>query len=112
MVRPSYRANLAGDEGQAFFGMIFDPSQEGAVDHDLRGSCRAPRRFVGWQTFFDFGDGEVKPNKLIDTRLSTRYSTCRSARSLRLAVRPHWLSATCSVTSPGNSRLARVSPRP
>ena len=72
MVRPSYRANLAGDEGQAFFGMIFDPSQEGAVDpHDLRGSCRAPRRFVGWQTFFDFGDGEVKPNKLIDTRLST-----------------------------------------
>ena len=57
MVRPSYRANLAGDEGQAFFGMIFDPSQEGAVDpHDLRGSCRAPRRFVGWQTFFDFGD--------------------------------------------------------
>ena len=31
MVRPSYRANLAGDEGQAFFGMIFDPSQEGAL---------------------------------------------------------------------------------
>ena len=30
-----------------------------------------PRRFVGWQTFFDFGDGEVKPNKLIDTTLST-----------------------------------------
>ncbi len=32
---------------------------------------RAPRRFVDWQTFFDFGDGEVKPNKLIDTKLST-----------------------------------------
>jgi hypothetical protein len=29
------------------------------------------RRFVGWQTFFDFGDGEVKPNKLIDTKIST-----------------------------------------
>jgi hypothetical protein len=72
MVRPSYRANLAGDEGQAFFGMIFDPSQEGAADPgDLRGGARAPRRFIGWQTFFDFGDGEVKPNKLIDARLST-----------------------------------------
>lgn len=33
--------------------------------------ARAPRRFVGWQTFFNFGDGEVKPNKRIDTTLST-----------------------------------------
>jgi hypothetical protein len=72
MVRPSYRANLAGDGGKAFFGMIFDPSQEGAADpNDLRGGVRAPRRFVGWQTFFDFGDGEVKPNKQIDTKIST-----------------------------------------
>ena len=39
--------------------------------NDLRGGFRAPRRFVGWQTFFDFGDGEVKPNKRIDTRIST-----------------------------------------
>ena len=37
----------------------------------MRGGCRAPRRFVGWQTFFDFGDGEVKPNKAIDTKIST-----------------------------------------
>jgi hypothetical protein len=72
MVRPSYRANLAGDNGQPFFGLIFDPSQEGEADPaDLRGGARAPRRFIGWQTFFDFGDGEVKPNKLIDTKLST-----------------------------------------
>jgi hypothetical protein len=72
MVRPSYRANLAGDEGQPFFGLLFDPAQEGVADpNDLRGGCRAPRRFIGWQTFFDFGDGEVKPNKLIDTKLST-----------------------------------------
>jgi Animal haem peroxidase len=72
MVRPSYRANLAGDNGQPFFGLIFDPAQAGVADpNDLRGGCRAPRRFIGWQTFFDFGDGEVKPNKLIDTRLST-----------------------------------------
>jgi hypothetical protein len=71
-VRPSYRANLAGNSGGAFFGMIFDPAQDGVADPaDMRGGCRAPRRFVGWQTFFEFGDGQVKPNKLIDTRIST-----------------------------------------
>lgn len=80
LVRPSYRANLAGDAGgQPFFAMIFDPTAEGQADPvDLRGGARAPRRFVGWQTFFDFGlreaDGvapAVKPNKVIDTRIST-----------------------------------------
>jgi hypothetical protein len=72
MVRPSYRANLAGDGGEPFFGMIFDPAGEGQADPvDLRGGCRAPRRFIDWQTFFDFGDGEVKPNKAIDAKLST-----------------------------------------
>jgi len=72
MVRPSYRANLAGDNGRPFFAFVFDPSQEGKPDpDDLRGGARAPRRFIGWQTFFDFGDGEVKPNKRIDTKLST-----------------------------------------
>jgi hypothetical protein len=72
MVRPSYRANLAGDGGGPFFAMIFDPAGEGQPDPvDLRGGARAPRRFIGWQTFFDFGDGNVKPNKKIDTRIST-----------------------------------------
>ena len=72
MVRPSYRANLAGDSGQPFFAFVFDPSQEGVTDpDDLRGGSRAPRRFVGWQTFFDFGDGQVKPNKKLDTKIST-----------------------------------------
>jgi hypothetical protein len=71
-VRPSYRANLAGDNGGPFFAFIFDPSQEGATDpSDLRGGVRAPRRFIGWQTFFDFGDGAMRNNKIIDTRLST-----------------------------------------
>ena len=57
MVRPSYRANLAGDnDGTSFFGMVFDPSGEGQPDPvDLRGGARARRRFIGWQTFFDFG---------------------------------------------------------
>ena len=72
MVRPSYRANLKGDNGNPYFAMIFDPAGEGQADPvDLRGGARAPRRFIGWQTFFNFGDGNVKPNKLIDTRIST-----------------------------------------
>jgi hypothetical protein len=74
MVRPSYRANLKGnDDGSPFFGFIFDPGQNGATSDpsDLRGGFRAPRRFVGWQTFFDFGDGNVKRNKQIDTHIST-----------------------------------------
>jgi hypothetical protein len=73
MVRPSYRANLKGDDGNPFFGFIFDPSQNDATADptDLRGGFRAPRRFVGWQTFFDFGDGQLKHNKRIDTHLST-----------------------------------------
>ena len=72
MVRPSYRANLAGDGGSAFFGMIFAPDQVGKPDpDDLAGGARAQRRFIGWQTFFDFGDGQMRPNKRIDTKLST-----------------------------------------
>jgi hypothetical protein len=75
MVRPSYRANLAGDRGQPFFGFVFDPAGEGQVDPvDLRGGARAPRRFIGWQTFFDFGGDQtthVRPSKLIDTKIST-----------------------------------------
>ena len=75
MVRPSYRANLHGDNGQPFFGMIFDPDEQGTADPvDLRGFARAPRRFIGWQTFFDFGgafSADVRPNKRIDTKVST-----------------------------------------
>jgi hypothetical protein len=71
MVRPSYRANLAGDNGKAFFGFIFDSALAGPDPNDLRGGFRASRRFIGWQTFFDFGDGQVKRNKRIDTKIST-----------------------------------------
>jgi len=74
-VRPSYRANLKGDGGQPFFAFIFDPAGENQLDPpDLRGGCRASRRFVGWQTFFNFGGDQaanVRQNKLIDTRIST-----------------------------------------
>jgi hypothetical protein len=72
MVRPSYRANFTSLTGQPFFAIIFDPAQENSSDpEDLRGGFRAPRRFIGWQTFFDFGDGNMRPNKLIDTKIST-----------------------------------------
>jgi Animal haem peroxidase len=82
MVRPSYRANLRGDPNgnpatgaPAFFGFIFDPAGEGQADPvDLRGRARARRRFIGWQTFFDFGGqftADLRPNKLIDTNIST-----------------------------------------
>jgi hypothetical protein len=72
-VRPSYRANFTGSTGgQPFFGMIFTPTPSSPADpDDLSGGCRAPRRFVDWPTFFDFGDGNVRPNKKIDTTLST-----------------------------------------
>ena len=72
IVRPSYRANLAGDDGEPFFAFVFDANELGEPDpDDLTGGRRAARRFIGWQTFFDFGDGEVRPNKKIDTKMST-----------------------------------------
>lgn len=71
-VRPSYRANFTGNGGEPFFAMIFgNPGDDPKDPLDLRGGCRAPRRFVGWSTFFDFGNNAVKPNKKIDARLSS-----------------------------------------
>jgi hypothetical protein len=73
MVRPSYRANFTGNNGTPFFAFVFDPSQfdSSSDPDDLSGARRAPRRFIGWHTFFDFGDGLAKPNKKIDTTIST-----------------------------------------
>jgi hypothetical protein len=55
--------------------MIFDPAGQGQADPvDLRGGARAPRRFIGWQTFFDFGGAftaDLRRNKRIDTNIST-----------------------------------------
>ena len=73
MVRPSYRANFTGEEGGPFFAMLFDGSGGSGEPDDLRGGFRSPRRFVGWQTFFRFPgfEADARPNKRIDTRLST-----------------------------------------
>lgn len=72
-VRPSYRLNFGPDGGSPFFAFAFDDSFDPNEPDpaDLRGGKRAPRRFVDWQTFFNFGDGNVRPNKKIDTKLSS-----------------------------------------
>jgi hypothetical protein len=84
MVRPSYRANFTsgtGDSGSPaadpFFALVFDATTadfSGPVNYDrddLLGGFPAPRRYIGWQTFFDLGDGQVKNNKKIDTTISS-----------------------------------------
>jgi hypothetical protein len=72
-VRPSYRLNFGAQPGSEFFAFAFldsfDPNEPDPGD--LRGGKRAPRRFVDWQTFFNFADGNSRPNKKIDTKLST-----------------------------------------
>jgi hypothetical protein len=83
-VRPSYRANFTSGTGDSpsptadpFFALVFDPAQPNfsgppTTDRDdLLGGFPAPRRYIGWQTFFDLGDGQVKNNKKIDTTIST-----------------------------------------
>lgn len=74
-IRPSYRANfgVAGAPATPFFGYIFNSSLDPSVTDpaDLRGGCRADRRFIDWHTFFNLGDGSSRPNKLIDTKLSS-----------------------------------------
>ena len=84
MVRPSYRANFTSGTGDSsdptkdpFFALVFNPSEaafSGPITSDrddLLGGFPAPRRYIGWQTFFDFGDGQVKPNKKVDTTISS-----------------------------------------
>jgi hypothetical protein len=86
MVRPSYRANFTSGTGDStsptmdpFFGLVFDPSIPAAEfsappsfdREDLLGGFPAPRRYIGWQTFFDLGDGQVKNNKKVDTTISS-----------------------------------------
>jgi len=72
-VRPSYRLNFGPTGGSPFFAFLFDDTQDpnNPDPSDLRGGKRAARRFVDWQTFFNFGDGNVRPNKQIDGKLSS-----------------------------------------
>ena len=74
-VRPSYRVNFGKADGSEFFALIFDSRLADTPDpNDMRGGKRAKRRFIDWQTFFDFGGASTKfsrSNKLIDTKLSS-----------------------------------------
>ncbi|WP_179228358.1 peroxidase family protein [Leptolyngbya ohadii] len=79
-IRPGYKIN------QGFGAPIFDPvvDPQDGDPNDLRGGRRAPRRFVEWDVFFNFGvqevavkDGKavvqpkVKRNKRIDPFISS-----------------------------------------
>ena len=72
-VRPSYRLNFGAAPGSEFFGFLFDDSADpnDPDPNDTRGGKRAPRRFVDWQTFFKLDAVNFRPNKLIDSKLST-----------------------------------------
>jgi Animal haem peroxidase len=71
-VRPSYRVNFGPNDANQFFALIFnDGLAVNPVADDMRGGTRAANRFIDWQTFFDFGDGRVRQNKRIDSKLST-----------------------------------------
>jgi hypothetical protein len=66
MLVGQYRANLEGDAGRPFVAPLFDLFATPSADpSDLRGGARAARRFVGWQSFFDFGDGQVEAGRRI-----------------------------------------------
>jgi hypothetical protein len=84
VVRPSYRANFTSGTGDSanpsvdpLFGLVFDATEanfNGPISSDrddLLGGFPAARRYIGWQTFFDLGDGQVKNNKRVDTAISS-----------------------------------------
>ena len=73
-VRPSYRSNFTGATGGGqLFQFIFKPgaNHSSPEQDDLSGSARQAWRFIDWRTFFNFDDGNSRPNKKIDTILSS-----------------------------------------
>jgi len=65
-VRPGYRVNAE------FATVLFDADQppEAPDPEDLRGSKRAPRRFVDWANFFELNGATPQRSRRIDTALS------------------------------------------
>jgi hypothetical protein len=57
-IRPGYKLNVGF--GAPIFDARVDPRE--GDPNDLRGGRRAPRRFVEWDTFFDFGTKEIDPD--------------------------------------------------
>jgi hypothetical protein len=72
LTRPSYLVNITGDNGHPFSAATFAPPEEGKPDpQDLQGGVRAPRRFVAWNLFYDFGDLAFLRDKMTDTKISS-----------------------------------------
>lgn len=91
-IRPSYRLNFGPDGGSPFFAFVFDASVDPNDNDpiDLRGGKRAPRRFVDWQTFFKFdNDNNFRPNKKIDSKLSTPLMLLPGAPSISVPGLPN-----------------------
>ena len=125
MVRPSYRANLAGDnDGSPFFGMIFDPSRRGpgrpgrparrraraAALHRLADVLRLRADLHRRPGQPQSGDPAEQADRHED--LHAAASTCRSQTIANgvpgdIISLPRGISC---VTSRGRSRPARASP--
>lgn len=109
-VRPSYRANFGSPPTHdPFVALIFDPASGGTDPGDLRGGRRAARRFIDWQTFFDFGDGNARPNKAIDTKLSSvLFSLMGMASGTPESLAQRNLLRNLSMKVPSGQRVARA----
>jgi len=113
MVRPSYRANLAGDDGQPFFAFIFDPSQEGMLDpDDLRGGVRARAGSSAGRPSSTSATARSSPTSRWTLTSRRLCSTCPSALSPATTSLRSCLSETCCASSPGAFRRdSRSRPR-
>ena len=83
-IRPSYRLNFGPTGGSPFPAFLFDDTQDpnNPDPDDMRGGTRAPRRFVDWQTFFKFDATNFRPNKQIDSKLSSVVMLLSGSRGL------------------------------
>lgn len=97
-VRPSYRVNFGPDNGSPFFAFLLDDTADpnDPDPNDLRGGKRAARRFVDWQTFFDFGDGNMRPNKKIDSKLSSPLMDMPGSRGMAPGLPPDGVQSLAS----------------
>lgn len=75
-IRPGYKINVGF--GAPIFDARIDPRE--ADPNDLRGGRRAARRFVEWDTFFDFGTLEAAPADAAGSHATTRLKVKKNKR--------------------------------
>ncbi len=75
---PAGTGDSTSPTADPFFALVFDATEPDfsapaqlRPRRPARRAIPAPRRYIGWQTFFDFGDGQVKNNKKVDTTISS-----------------------------------------